>query len=52
LDGEFVVVAGGETEHEKVHGGGSQLAEIMEVTTGKPTGHAGMRVTRLFDIIR
>ena len=35
LDGEFVVVAGGETEHETVHGGGSQLAEIMEITTGE-----------------
>jgi hypothetical protein len=28
------VVAGGETEHERQHGQGSQLAEIMEVTTG------------------
>ena len=34
LGGEFVVVAGGETEHERQHGQGSQLAEIMEVTTG------------------
>jgi hypothetical protein len=34
LGGEFVVVAGGETEHETEHGRGSQLAEIMEITTG------------------
>lgn len=34
LGGEFIVVAGGESEHEDVHGRGSQLAEIMEITTG------------------
>jgi len=34
LGGEFVVIAGGESEHEEVKGRGSHLAEIMEITTG------------------
>ena len=29
LGGEFVVVAGGETEHETVHGGGSQVSTCL-----------------------
>lgn len=34
LGGEYVIVAGGVTDYESVQGGGSQTAEIMEVTTG------------------
>lgn len=34
LGGEFVIVAGGRTELETVDESGSQLAEIMEITSG------------------
>jgi len=34
LGGEFVIVVGGRTEHESSEEGGSQLAEIMEITSG------------------
>jgi hypothetical protein len=34
LGGEYVIVAGGESGYESIQGGGSQTAEIMEVSTG------------------